>query len=105
MSHHRRDPRDQSFCPSCGYLFDTDTNVGFGRTNAPKRGDFTVCLKCGAISRYGRRAQMTPLTLAELKGLADPAQIREIALYRLQIATMKALGIRPSFGFRTPGRA
>jgi hypothetical protein len=37
-------------CPSCGRLLDAATS--FDHVNAPKPGDFTVCVYCGVLLRF-----------------------------------------------------
>lgn len=37
-------------CWSCGYVIDAATGVG--NDNAPKAGDVSICLRCGALGVY-----------------------------------------------------
>lgn len=39
-------------CPVCDYVFDSHT-LAFDATGAPGEGDFSLCIQCGAILRFG----------------------------------------------------
>ena len=42
-------------CPLCNYRMDAATNISPGRsTRPPRKGDFTLCLRCGAILRFDK---------------------------------------------------
>ena len=53
-------------CPSCSYLLDGVTNVT-GDTG-PKPGDYSMCVRCGAVLRFGAGLQ---LRLSNFKSLPD----------------------------------
>jgi len=56
--------REQSDCPVCGMGLNAHTNTT-DRT-APKRGDYTVCLYCQSVLRFG---------LFELRTLTDRERV------------------------------
>jgi hypothetical protein len=40
-------------CPTCGHCLDTHSNVT--GEEAPEPGDFSVCIKCATILRFGEQ--------------------------------------------------
>ncbi len=67
----------QNICKACGYKFD----------HRPAEGDFTLCLKCGAILRFNADLTTREATPGELEALdidtyAEIQRARS-AIYRL----------------------
>lgn len=52
------------FCPKCGYTFDASA----GNDQAPGEGDFSICINCTSILRFGKGLI---LELASNKDFAD----------------------------------
>lgn len=49
-------------CPSCSYEFDCASPLLGDEAFVPKAGDFTLCLKCASILRYGQNDMILATT-------------------------------------------
>ena len=38
--------------PCCGYIVDSASVIGSNKPLVPKKGDFTICLRCGSWLRF-----------------------------------------------------
>ena len=52
-------------CPTCGHSINAATDVS-DENNAPRPGDFTICLYCQDIFKFGQELQMEPLDEADI---------------------------------------
>ncbi len=50
-------------CPTCGYTSDSATALEDGKR--PKVGDFTVCINCAGVMRFGSDLQLVPSSSLE----------------------------------------
>jgi hypothetical protein len=78
-------------CPRCGYEFTAATPLT--GMEAPKHGDFSVCIKCASILRYGRSLEMSLPSNENIKDLmvTDPAHFSALMqCQRLVIAQIRA---------------
>jgi len=71
----------QSECPTCHYKMDATTAVFEKAT--PKKGDISVCMKCGTVTQFDEKLRMVALTSKEVDEIKEkyPAlyiQIRQI---------------------------
>lgn len=82
-------------CPGCGAV-----NDGASGNGAPEQGDYSVCLYCGCVARFGDGLQLVPATSEELTAL--PAAVRdEIHRNRaLVLLFVHAKGFPPFFPSR-----
>ncbi len=55
-------------CLSCGYLFE-DATVTSGHKKLPKPGDLSICLKCGAVAKFGPDLRVIPFSSAEIEDI------------------------------------
>lgn len=44
-------------CPKCAIKVDSAT-AAFGEEAAPKKGDFSICISCCSVLRYGENLQL-----------------------------------------------
>ncbi len=49
-------------CPTCAYLVDAASRMA-DDAHRPEEGDFSVCLNCGAINRFGPRMRIVTSSL------------------------------------------
>ncbi len=54
-----------TLCPLCGALLDGVTGVHAGK-HVPQRGDFSLCLYCTGILRYGDKGRLHAVAAPEL---------------------------------------
>jgi hypothetical protein len=50
-------------CPHCGYKIDSHGMTTGSEKHTPGPGDFSVCLACAGISRYGASFKMIPTSI------------------------------------------
>jgi len=43
----------ESRCPQCNYKLDASTHIQGEQPGMPEDGDFSLCLNCGQVLRYG----------------------------------------------------
>lgn len=53
-------------CPKCGSFLDGASAVDSNEV-IPKEGDYSVCLKCGAMLKFGENLKLELLTEAEIE--------------------------------------
>ena len=53
-----------SFCPFCFHLLNGATNMQ-GQSQ-PEPGDFTICIRCAKVLRYGENMQLEASALEEI---------------------------------------
>jgi hypothetical protein len=87
-------PLPPSLCPRCGYL-DTVGLMSFS-LDAPKRGDFSVCLNCGAINRLDETLRLV------VASDADVAAIHPVRQFTLRAAQRHAQQRGPIMKKETP---
>jgi uncharacterized protein with PIN domain len=51
-------------CPKCGTKLDSAT-AAFNEKATPKEGDFSICIKCCSVLRYGRSLRLLLSSLQE----------------------------------------
>jgi hypothetical protein len=73
-------------CPVCSYALDAVTNMG-GR-DRPRVGDFTVCIECHSVLRFGVGMELQKSSLLEV-----PTHLR--AAYARIIRVMETMPPRP----------
>lgn len=78
-----------SACPTCGYEMDSASSVG--RKATPKPGDFSLCMRCGAVLRFDAELRLEPATSDELTELDEEGRT---TLLRAQAVIRK---LRPEF--------
>lgn len=70
-----------NLCPTCGYATDHASEMLGDPKIAAKPGDFSVCLDCGELLRFGKDLELVAamdLTLLALSGEIDRKQIQRI---------------------------
>lgn len=67
----------EDHCPTCGYFFDSGTIAVGDETLRPGIGDFTICVNCGELLRYGEGFFVQEVEPEDLEGL-DAEQRRMI---------------------------
>lgn len=53
-------------CPKCGSFLDSASAVDSNKI-MPKEGDYSVCLKCGVMFKFGQNLKLELLTKAEIE--------------------------------------
>lgn len=64
------------FCPNCGYMIDHASEMATGAEIMPKEKDFTLCLSCGHLFRFGPELKMVPATVEDVHALSKPDLLR-----------------------------
>lgn len=72
MSLGIRTPTPVDLCFRCGYAFDGARGDG-----APMAGDFTICLSCGELLRYGPDLRTRPTTCEDV-AVMTPSQVEGV---------------------------
>lgn len=70
-------------CPLCGYKMDGSTDLAVDQ-RPPRAGDFTVCLRCGEILRWGSDAELVPAVGFEIyDDLSAPQRMQLLRAQRI----------------------
>lgn len=67
-------------CPACGYELDMATNA-FGKER-PKRGDATVCLRCGNVMVFRKNLTVRSLTDEERERVKKDPRVQKVLATR-----------------------
>ena len=71
---------NQSRCPECGHKLDAATDIN--ENKAPKAGDISLCINCGAVLEFN--ADFSVKTFTDFALLDDETR-QEIALFKKMI--------------------
>ena len=74
-------------CRACGHSFNRSENIG-DIVVKPEEGDFTVCIRCGALHVFTALLTLRPPTKAEERAANDDPDIVE---FRRSIAIVNRL--------------
>ncbi len=77
----RQDKAAESRCPSCNTVLDESS--GISDAKAPREGDVSICIYCGAILVFGPKLVLRPPTAAELDGLKQSSSWETVKRARL----------------------
>lgn len=62
-----------SQCPACKKVIDAAT-IASGKTEVPRPGDFTICIYCGEVLRFGPELELIQADLNDLASLDEPTR-------------------------------
>jgi hypothetical protein len=74
-------------CQTCHYRMDSTS--GAFEDAQPRKGDLTVCLKCGTPSQFDEKLNMIPLTVEELDKIHREDRNAYLQLRKAQAAIDK----------------
>lgn len=78
----------ESVCPHCGKQLTRACEIeGNGR---PSPGDYTACIRCGSVLRFGDCMQLLQTTEAELLQNLMPKEREELRFIRLAILSINS---------------
>ena len=60
-----------SRCPVCRYEMDAATCISQNRKAQPRRGDVSVCMKCGELLEFDEKLQAVPAALETVLALSQ----------------------------------
>jgi hypothetical protein len=66
-------------CPVCGHLLDSHSAVE-DHGKRPEDGDFSVCLACGSVLRYGADLKLSPSSLEEAEDDETRAELAKVVI-------------------------
>ncbi len=61
----------ESVCPTCGKILNGVTNVRPNEEARPVPGDFTLCIECRSLLRFGDDLQLVGVTSKDLEGVSE----------------------------------
>ncbi|HYW17721.1 MAG TPA: hypothetical protein VE956_00155 [Nodularia sp. (in: cyanobacteria)] len=77
MKQKKKHTRHQKqLCPKCDYQLDAATGLT-EEDITPREGDFSVCLNCCSVLRFGNNLQLYQSTLEEAQKFGLDKQLRE----------------------------
>lgn len=77
-----------SCCPCCKSLLDGASQISGDEQIAPKEGDYTVCIKCGAFLRFGETLDIIELTPEDFERLLEEDSETVITMLKARAAIM-----------------
>jgi hypothetical protein len=66
----------RSACPTCGTTLNAASAVGEADSK-PSQGDFTLCINCGTIMRFGEKLELILCSQQEVKEFMEMEDGRE----------------------------
>jgi hypothetical protein len=74
-------PVQENACPSCGHGVNGAMSAGQGAR--PEPGDWAVCIRCAAVSKYGADLRLVALTEAEHEeAMSDADVTKSVAIIK-----------------------
>lgn len=76
-----------AMCPECGSVFDKASSMA--EKQKPSPGDFTICLHCGALNKFGKDMRLVGSDLREALDYLSPMDVLRLLAAQAYIRRSK----------------